>query len=75
MLSQLKDEDLEQVFVIGGASIYNQFFERDLVDRVELTLVHEEYEGDVFVQEFRDRFVPVQEEKTEKYTFLTLNRK
>jgi len=37
---------LDRVFVTGGASIYGAFLER--VDRLELTLVEGEHEGDVF---------------------------
>jgi len=36
----------EEVFIIGGASIYQQFLPH--ADRLYLTLVHKEFEGDVF---------------------------
>jgi len=34
------------VWVIGGTSIYEQFLERDLVEEVFATEIHEEYTGD-----------------------------
>jgi len=33
-------------FVAGGAAIYREALERDLVDRVHLTTIHRSYEGD-----------------------------
>ena len=60
-LESLQSESIETVFLIGGASLYDQFFERGLVDRVELTLVEEIHDGDIFVREFRDNFEVVGE--------------
>ena len=39
--------DGKEVFVVGGASIYNQFINQGLVDTMFLTLVDDETEGDV----------------------------
>ncbi len=39
--------NVEEVFVVGGASIYKQFMEQDLVDKMFITLVNDETEGDV----------------------------
>ncbi|MFA9559872.1 dihydrofolate reductase [Evansella sp. AB-rgal1] len=36
----------EEVFVIGGATIYEQFL--PIADRLYITLIHEEFEGDTF---------------------------
>tara|TARA_R110002033_G_scaffold128341_1_gene169504 strand:- start:22 stop:519 length:498 start_codon:yes stop_codon:yes gene_type:complete len=41
-------KDEEQVFVIGGAQIYNYAMEHDLVDALDITLVHHEFEADVY---------------------------
>lgn len=60
-LESLQSESIETVFLIGGASLYDQFFEHWLVDRVELTLVDGIHEGDIFVQEFRHAFEVVGE--------------
>lgn len=40
--------DCESIWVIGGASIYEQFIARKLVDEIYLTVVDDELEGDVF---------------------------
>lgn len=36
----------EEPFVAGGAGIYREALERDLVDRLHLTRIHRSYEGD-----------------------------
>jgi dihydrofolate reductase len=36
----------EEVFIIGGASIYGKAFALDIVDRIYLTIVHSDFEGD-----------------------------
>ncbi len=41
----------DQVFIIGGAKIYEQCLEKDLVDRLDITEVHEQFEADVFFPE------------------------
>lgn len=41
-------------FVAGGASIYEQFLDQDLVDRMELTLVDGTHEGDKHFPEWDD---------------------
>ena len=41
----------ETVFIIGGAQIYKQAIDRDLVDQLDITLVHEEFDADVFFPE------------------------
>lgn len=40
----------EQPFITGGAEIYRQSF--DFADTIELTLVHQEFEGDTYFPEF-----------------------
>lgn len=43
------DNNLEEVFVIGGADIYEQTF--DIADRIYLTKVHAKIEGDAYFPE------------------------
>lgn len=43
--------DVEQVFIIGGAQIYKQALEQDLVDFLDVTLVHQNFEADVYFPE------------------------
>jgi dihydrofolate reductase len=46
-------ETIDQVFVIGGEAVYGAALEAGLVDRVYLTLVHDEYECDKFMPTIR----------------------
>ena len=48
-LEMSKDE--ENVFVIGGAQVYQYAMEHNLVDTLDITLVHHEFEADVFFPE------------------------
>ncbi len=41
----------KQRFVIGGAQIYKQAIEKDLVDKLDITLVQNTFEADVFFPE------------------------
>ena len=43
---ELTREDSE-VFIIGGAGLFQDAFEQDLIDKIYLTTVHAEVEGDV----------------------------
>ncbi len=38
----------EEVYIIGGAQIYKYAIENNLVDALDVTLVHHEFEADVF---------------------------
>jgi dihydrofolate reductase len=44
---ELSREDTA-VFIIGGAQIYKQALEKELVDRLDITIVHHAFEADVF---------------------------
>jgi dihydrofolate reductase len=65
----------EEAFVIGGGELYRQAI--SLADRLYLTLVDGEAEGDTFFPEYED-FIPVMEEVRHEgipsYTFVTLER-
>ncbi len=43
-----KDDD---AFIIGGAQIYKQAIEKGLVDKLDITIVHQDFEADVFFPE------------------------
>ncbi len=58
-LDTMIHEWVGEVCLIGGATLYDQFFEKSLVDEVELTLVHGDHigwDGNIYVQEWRDNF-------------------
>ncbi len=40
-----KDDD---AFIIGGEQIYKQAIEKGLVDKLDITIVHQDFEADVF---------------------------
>ncbi|QXP68935.1 dihydrofolate reductase [Polaribacter sp. R2A056_3_33] len=44
-------ENKDDIFIIGGAQIYKECIEKDLVDRLDITQVHHEFEADVFFPE------------------------
>jgi len=41
----------EEVFVIGGAQVYKYAMDNNLVDKLDITIVHENFEADVFFPE------------------------
>ncbi|MFH5832895.1 dihydrofolate reductase [Halalkalibaculum sp. DA3122] len=45
-------KDFELVYVIGGGEIYRQTIGR--ADKLVITKIHKEYEGDTFFPEYRD---------------------
>ena len=47
---ELADSEKE-VFIIGGAQIYRQALESNLVDALDITLVHKKFDADVFFPE------------------------
>ncbi|MFL6559494.1 MAG: dihydrofolate reductase [Bacillus sp. (in: firmicutes)] len=52
----------EEIFVIGGAEIFNETFE--FADRLYITLIHEKFAGDTFFPEFdRSKWELVSSEK------------
>lgn len=55
-IDALQREWVCECFVIGGALIYNQFFEKWLIDEVQCTLVYGNYDGDIYIDEWRENF-------------------
>lgn len=41
----------DEIFIIGGAQIYKQAIENNLVDQLDITIVHQKFEADVFFPE------------------------
>lgn len=81
MAKTLAEKDGEdEVFVIGGGEIYKQTM--PLIDRIYLTIVHQDYEGDTYFPEFDwNDWNITHEDKhearadTPAFTFFTLDRK
>ncbi|CAM1344782.1 dihydrofolate reductase [Tenacibaculum amylolyticum] len=41
-------KDDQEIFIIGGAQIYKQALEKDLVQKLDITIVHSTFNADVF---------------------------
>ena len=71
-----RTNEKEEVFIIGGASIYKQFL--PIVTRLYLTLVEGEHEADTFFPDYSDFVRTIGEEKMDngkyKFTFFVLER-
>ena len=63
----------EDIYIIGGGEIYNQFL--NIADVIELTFLHKEYEGDAYFPEIPNNFIEVKREDLEckdfKYSYIT----
>lgn len=71
-----REHEQEEIFIIGGASIYKQFIA--LADRLYLTLVEGDFEADTFFPEY-DEFTKVLHEETidngkYQFAFVTLEK-
>lgn len=73
-MAALADEDL--VFIGGGEAVYRQFLPR--ADRLELTLVEGNYEGDTYFPAYEhligSTFECVEEQPRDGYRFVTYER-
>ena len=72
-----KSIEREEMFIAGGASIFKQTI--GLCDRLHLTIVHAQYEGDAFFPDYSDfkTVIGKRDKKTSTglaYTFLDLER-
>jgi len=56
-------QDEAEVMIIGGQTIYEQFL--PYADRIELTIIHKEYEGDTYFPVFEENFVEVARDERE----------
>lgn len=73
-LEYLGEED--QIFIIGGETIYRQLLEQ--ADFLYITEIHQSYEGDTFFPEYREDVGPVWEEiyreDHEQFSFVDYKR-
>jgi dihydrofolate reductase len=64
----------ENVFIIGGATIYKQTM--DLAEKLEITHIDQDYEGDTYFPEINQgQWQITNEEKFDGYRFVTYERK
>ncbi len=73
-LEYVKDEEL--VFLIGGGEIYRQFLNR--CDKLFVTEIHQEYEGDTYFPEYRDEigrtWKEIKRDEREELSFVIYER-
>lgn len=68
-----RESGADEVFIIGGGEIYAQTM--GMIDRLYLTLLHEEYEGDTFFPAFDwAAWKVLLEQKEEQYSFFILQK-
>jgi dihydrofolate reductase len=64
VIEKFKYRDL---FIIGGSEIYNQFLQH--ADKIYLTLIDKDFEGDAYFPELDDNWKEVERETLEKEDF------
>ena len=74
--SALKSSNEEEVFIIGGGVLYREAI--DITDKLIITEIHKEYEGDTYFPEYRDdigkKWEEVSREDHEELSFVTYYR-
>ena len=71
-----------EAFVIGGGQIYKTALENDLLDKLYITIVHHEFEADVYFPEFDESkwkktselFHPKDEKHPYSFSIITLEK-
>ncbi len=75
-LSVAREHEREEIFVMGGASIYRQML--PMVERLYLTLVKGKHEADTFFPDYSDFIQVISEEQCDngeyQFSFLVLER-
>jgi dihydrofolate reductase len=66
------DDDQETVYVVGGATVYEQFI--DAADELVITEIPESPEGDTRFPEIGDEWVETARESGDEVTFVTYER-
>lgn len=76
-LSVAQEQETEEVFVIGGASVYRQFL--PMIKRLYLTRVEGRHDADTFFPEYAEFTEVISQEKGQndqyRYTYFVLERK
>jgi len=74
----IKEANVGEIFVIGGTQIYHQFIDLDLVDKIYLTQIHKDYEGDSHFIFDESKFTITEEIEVEenglKFSYLTYSK-
>lgn len=68
-----EEEGFSELYVAGGASVYEQFLEA--ADRIELTRIHDEYDGDTrFPEVDWSKWEEVSRDEREELSFVSFER-
>lgn len=77
-LSEAKENEQSEIFIIGGAQIFQQAIDMGVVDKIYLTKVQGDYGADTFFPDYPDFKKIISEEEREskgiKYKFIDLER-
>ena len=80
-LNLAKNAQEQEAFIIGGGQIYQLALKNDLVDRIYLTRIHDEFEGDTFFPELSEQWKevhrqwhPADEKHNSSFSFITLEK-
>ena len=63
-----KSQRYDEIWIIGGAKIYNLFLNTNKISNIYATLIHEEYDCDCFFPTLKDWKIISQEDKVSKET-------
>lgn len=73
-----KAEGSDEIFIFGGGQIFTEAIEKDLIDRLYLTIVKGDYNADTFFPEYSQFSTVIYNEDKEEgkytYTFITLEK-
>lgn len=73
-IEKAKEDGSSEIMIIGGAQIYNQAIENNLVNRIYLTRVHKSYDGDAFFPDIGEDWIETSKTDNEGFSFITLER-
>jgi dihydrofolate reductase len=59
----LKSDKSKEVFIIGGSQIYRYALEKNYIDKMYITKIHKDFEGDSFFTFDEKRFKLIESEK------------
>jgi dihydrofolate reductase len=70
----LKSDRRKDIFIVGGGQVYQEALKMDIVDNIYLTRVHNNYDGDTKFIFDENKYLEVEKEIHNGYTFITYRR-
>lgn len=64
-----------EIFVIGGGSIYQQFLERGLVDKIYQTLIKKVFDGDTFFSFDKEKWEIIESQDSNECLYITWEKR